>query len=344
MAPVRVFVSGATQADREYSDLERNGCEVIFGRPMPDVVLKPYTEGELVEIAAGHDVFIYSISDVLSRAVLSAGSSLRLVTAPFIGFDQVDLAASTEHGVAVANSPSVENARGMAEATIGLVIALIKRLPHNEEKLRTGGWGARADRGDLLYGKTVGLLGFGRIAREIAARLVPWGVRIIAHDPYVSPDSVTGVELAELDTLCVESDVLSLHAVLNEGTRGLINRDRLALMKPGAFLINAARGELLDEEALADALQSGRLAGAALDTFWVEPLPADSPLLAVPRERLILTPHIIGHTEVGRKANLRVCLDNVLAAAQGELPPHVVNPEVEARWKERFGSAVERPT
>lgn len=335
MTRLRVFVSGASLSDPEYELLSKAGCEVVFGRPMPDVLRDPYSEAELASIVADCNVLVYSISDVVSRPVLKAGRSLWLVTAPFIGFDQVDVTAATELGIAVANSPSAENARGMAEATIGLVLALVKRLPHNEAKLRAGEWGGREDRGDLLFGKTVGLLGFGRIGREIGVRLAPWGVRMIAHDPYVEPQDAAGagVELVNLETLCRESDVLSLHAVLNERTRNVIDRARLALMKPGAYLINAARGELLDERALADALEAGRLAGAALDTFWIEPLPANSPLREVSLEKLILTPHIIGHTEVGRRANLRVCLNNVLAVAETSLPPHTVNREVASRWR-----------
>lgn len=337
---MRIFVDGYIGTRDEYDTLTRQGHEVVIGRSLTECLERPFTEEELSALLRDVDAFIYSTADTVSRAVMGSAPRLRIVTAPIIGFDQVDVAAATDLSIIVANSPSEENARGMAEAAIGLMVVLMKRLGHNEAKLRAGGWGARADRGDLLWGKTIGLLGFGRIARGVAVRLQGWDVKVIAHDPYVSDEEAAsyGVTLVDLATLCAESDVLSLHAVATEETAGIIGRDRLALIKPTAFLINVARGELVDEAALAEFLIEGRIAGAALDTYLEEPLPAESPLRAVPESRLIMTPHIVGHSEIGRKANLRVCFDNVEAALNGTVPSNVVNPEVIPRWTAAFGS------
>jgi D-3-phosphoglycerate dehydrogenase len=263
---------------------------------------------------------------------------LRLVVVPFIGTDRIDVPAATELGVLVANSPSPQNFIGVAEATIGLALMLLKRVKHNEAKLRRGEWGRRDDRGFLLWGKTVGLVGFGRVGTHVARRLGPWDLRLLAHDPYASPEQarMLNVELVDLITLLAESDIVSLHAVLTPETRRMIGEPELKAMKPTAFLVNTARGELVDEEALARAVEELWIAGAALDTFEQEPLPPGSPLRALDPERLILTPHNVSHSEAGRQANLQLALKTIITACNGELPEHVVNPQAVPRWRARL--------
>jgi D-3-phosphoglycerate dehydrogenase len=212
---------------------------------------------------------------------------------------------------------------------------LLKRVKHNEAKLRRGEWAQRQDRGDFLFGKTVGLVGLGRVGSHVARRLVNWDVRLLAADPYVSADHATalGATLVDLPALLAESDVVSLHASLTDETRGLIGEKELRRMKPTAILVNTARGEMADEEAVARALGEGWIAGAAIDAFVQEPLGPGNPLRGVDPERLILTPHNVSHSEAGRRANLRLALEQILAVARGEAPAHCVNPDAIPRWR-----------
>ncbi len=180
-------------------------------------------------------------------------------------------------------------------------------------------------------------MGLGRVGSHVAQRLVNWDVRLLASDPYVSEERARslGATLVDLPTLLAESDVVSLHASLTDETRLMIGEKALRAMKPTAVLINTARGEIADEEAVARALTEGWIAGAALDAFTREPLPAESPLRAVDAERLILTPHNVSHSEAGRRANLDLALRQILAVGRGEVPAHCVNPEAIPRWRTR---------
>jgi D-3-phosphoglycerate dehydrogenase len=237
--------------------------------------------------------------------------------------------------VLVANSPTKENFIAVAEATIGLILMLLKRVKRGESRLRAGEWARREDRGDFLFGKTVGIVGLGRIGTHVARRLVPWDVRLIAADPYVSADKATalGVTLVDLPTLLAEADIVTLHATLTDETRGFIGEKELRRMKPTALFLNTARGELVDEAAVARAVSECWIAGAAVDAFAQEPLPNPHPYRAVDPERLILTPHNIGHSEAGRRANLRLALEQILAVGRGEPPAHVINPEAIPTWR-----------
>ena len=332
---MKILASGPSGPLEDLDPLRAAGHEVVIGRPIDTPGRRPYTESELIEACRGVDAILASGFDVITAAVLEGATSLRLVIVPFIGTDKIDVAAATRAGVLVANSPTPENFVAVAEATIGLALMLQKRVKHNEAKLRRGEWGQRGDRGEFLFGKTVGLVGLGRVGSHVARRLVNWDVRLIAADPYVTTDYATGlsVTLVDLATLLAEADVVSLHVTLTEETRGLIGEKELRRMKPTAILINTARGEVMDEEAVARAIEERWIAGAALDAFLKEPLQAESPLRTADPERVILTPHNIAHSEAGRRANLKLALDQILAVGRGEVPAHVVNPEAIARWR-----------
>ena len=332
---MKILATGPSGTPEDLQPLRDAGHEIVVGRPLDQPGRVAYTEADLMEAARDVDVILASHLETISRGVLEAAPRLRLVIVPFIGTDKIDLGAATRLGVLVANSPTPENFIAVAEATVGLMLMLLKRIKHNEAKLRRGEWVQRQDRGDFLFGKTVGLVGLGRVGSHVARRLVNWEVRLLASDPYVSMARAEALDvtLVDLHTLLAESDIVSLHASLTDETRGLIGEKQLRHMKPTALLVNTARGEMADEEALARALGEGWIAGAAVDAFVKEPLPPVNPLRGVDPERLILTPHNVSHSEAGRRANLRLALEQILAAARGEAPAHCVNPDAIPHWR-----------
>ena len=246
------------------------------------------------QIADADGLVVRSATKVTS-ALLKSASKLRVVGRAGVGVDNVDMTAATHHGVLVMNTPG-GNSVSVAEHTFALLLALARSVPQANVSIHAGKWEKSAFSGMELKGKTLGLLGLGRIGSEVARRARAFEMKVLAHDPYVSPAAAreVEVELVPLEELLRQSDVLSLHTALSPTTEKIINTSALALMKKGAVLLNCARGELLDEAALAEALKSGKLAGAAVDTFAKEP-PKDSPLIGLPN--LIATPHIAGSTK-----------------------------------------------
>ena len=332
---MKILATGPSGASEELQPLQDAGHEVVVGRPLDQPGRIAYTEADLIAAARDADVILASHLETISRGVMEAAPRLRLVIVPFIGTDKIDIPAATRLGVLVANSPTPENFIAVAEATIGLIMMLLKRVKQNEAKLRRGEWAQRQDRGEFLFGKTVGLVGLGRVGSHVARRLVNWDVRLLASDPYIpmAQAEALDVTLVDLDTVLAESDVVSLHASLTDETRGLIGEKELRRMKPTAVLVNTARGEMADEEALARAIGEGWIAGAAVDAFVKEPLPPANLLRGVDPERLILTPHNVSHSEAGRRANLRLAFEQILAATRGEAPAHCVNPEAIPHWR-----------
>ena len=332
---MKILASGPSGPPEDLDPLRAAGHEVVIGRPLDTAGRRAYTESELVAACHGVEAMLASHLDLVSAPVLEGARSLRFVIVPFIGTDKIDVAAATRAGVLVANSPTPENFVAVAEATVALALMLQKRIKHNEARLRRGEWAQRGDRGEFLFGKTVGLVGLGRVGTHVARRLVNWDVRLLACDPYVAPDHARrlDVTLVDLATLLAEADVVSLHCTLTEETRALIGEKELRRMKPSAVLINTARGEVMDEEAVARAIEERWIAGAAIDAFVKEPLPANSPLRTADPERVILTPHNVAHSEAGRRANLTLALDQLLAVGRGEVPAHVVNRDAIPRWR-----------
>jgi D-3-phosphoglycerate dehydrogenase len=332
---MRILATGPSGPPEDLDPLRQAGHEVVIGRPLDTPGRRAYTEAELIAATADVDVILASHLETISAAVLTSARRLRLVIVPFIGVDKIDVGAATRAGVLVANSPTRENFIAVAEATIGAMLMLLKRIKHNEAKLRRGEWAQRGDRGDFLFGKTVGLVGLGRIGSHVARRLVNWDVRLIASDPYVSPAHAQSLDVAltDLDTVLAEADVVSLHCTLTDETRGLIGEKALRRMKRSAVFVNTARGEVMDEEAVARAVDEGWIAGAALDAFVTEPLPLESPLRTADSERMILTPHNVAHSEAGRRANLALALSQILAVGRGEPPAHVINADAIPRWR-----------
>jgi phosphoglycerate dehydrogenase-like enzyme len=239
----------------------------------------------------------------------SAGSrGLRSSRSGSAATDNVDLAACRARGIAVTNTPGV-NAHAVAEHTLALMLAVTRRIPAMDRDVRGGQW----PRGLLvqLEGKTLGLIGLGAIGSRVAALARPFGMRLLATTwgPDGGRAAALGARPVPVETLLGESDVVSLHLRLSDETRGYLGRERLDLMRPTAFLINTARGALVDRAALVDALRAGRLGGAALDVFHEEPVPADDPLLALPN--VVLTPHNAGMTREVIDAGLLRAVENI---------------------------------
>ncbi|MGE0666128.1 MAG: NAD(P)-dependent oxidoreductase [Sphingomonadales bacterium] len=259
--------------------------------------------------------------DVLARA-----PSLRAVVAPTIGCEWIDHRAATDLGILVVNGQVPENYESMAEAAVLLMLAALYDLRGTEAELRGTG---RRGKPRMLRGKTVGIIGFGNIARCLVTRLEGWGVRILANTR--TPREAPGVAFVPLDALIAESDVVVVLASLNGESLHLLEERRLARIRRDAVLLNLSRGPVVDEAALARLVAAGHLSAVALDVFEVEPLPADSPLRALPNA--ILTPHSIGHTTESFAAIPRVAVANVLAVIAGEVPASTLNPDALERWK-----------
>jgi D-3-phosphoglycerate dehydrogenase len=237
------------------------------------------------------DALIVRSATKVTRDLIERATQLRAIGRAGVGVDNVDIVAATERGIAVYNAPGA-NTIAAAELTMALLISVARRIPAAEASLRAGNWDRAAFKGVELRGKTMGLIGAGRIGGEVALRCQAFGMPVIVYDPYLTDERADelGVELLGLDDVLDLCDFISIHVPLTEETRGICGRDAFKRMKPTAFVVNASRGGVLDEEALAEALVNGEIAGAALDVYQDEPLPADSPLRDAPN--LVLTPHL----------------------------------------------------
>ncbi|MBI3521893.1 MAG: phosphoglycerate dehydrogenase [Chloroflexi bacterium] len=268
-------------------DLLREHCEVRVATGL--------SEADLLKQVADSDGLVVRSETKVTAKVLDAAKKLMVVGRAGVGVDNIDVPAATARGVYVVNAP-FGNVWAAAEHALTLSLALLRKVVDADQSVRAGKWTRSAFMGRELRGKTLGLIGIGRVGGLVARRAAAFEMHVIAHDPYATEAGARalGARLVELDELLRDADVISLHTPLTEKTRGMINATTLALMKPTAILVNCSRGEVVDPAALASALEKNELAGAALDVFATEPLPADSPLRSAPRT--ILTPHIAGST------------------------------------------------
>lgn len=295
-----------------------------------ELVATPLRDGDgRVAAAVAESDVVVSGGAGLDRDFFASLRDTRLLLRPYVGYDDIDVDAATEHGVLVANVPDafVEE---VANHAMALILATNRWIVPLDRYVRDGGWARNRQRSDGRIirrpsAQTLGLVGFGNIARLVATRAQGFGFRMVAYDPYV-PDDVArehGVALVPLDELLRQSDVVSVHVLLNEQTRHLLGAEQLALMKPTAWFINTSRGPVVDEAALIAALREGRIAGAGLDVFEVEPLAADSPLMAL--DNVVLSPHVAAYSEEGVLQQRRRTAEIALQVALGGLPQrHVV--------------------
>jgi glyoxylate reductase len=284
---------------------------------------EPLAREELLARVARADALICLLSDPVDAEVLRAGSRLKIVANYAVGYDNIDLAAARERGLWVTNTPGVLT-EATADLTFALLLSLVRRLREAEELARSGrwrGWSPTLLLGRGLQEKRMGLVGFGRIGQAVARRAQAFGLEVVYHRRQRLPDSreerlrVRGLEL---DDLLATSDIVSLHLPLTPETRGLLDARALAWMKPGALLLNTARGEIVDQEALAEALSSGALGGAGLDVFTGEPAIPEA--LRALGDQVVLLPHVGSATVEARTAMAEMVVDDVLEALGGERP------------------------
>jgi len=279
------------------------------------------TEEELIGLLRDADAVI-AANDLFTARVMDACPGLKIIARTGVGYDAVDVEAATQRGIAVTITPGV-NRHSVAEFAMAFMLQCSRLMMQNLSVIGKGEW--KHHEGRELAGSTVGIVGFGTIGKEVAQRARAFEMRVVAYDvlhDHVFAESI-GVSFVSLEQLLKESDFVSLHLLLNEQTRKLINAERLAMIKPTAYLINTARGPIVDEEALYQALKEKRIAGAALDVFEQEPLQADSPLRTL--DNVYMTPHVAGSTVNTRYGTAVVAAENVLQLFRGERPSGIVN-------------------
>jgi D-3-phosphoglycerate dehydrogenase len=326
MATVLVTTMQVDSAqDRRIEALVREGHDLVL-QPAARVA----DEQRLIEALRGASAVIAGLERYTAE-VFAAAPRLRIVARTGVGYDAVDVAAATAAGVVVCATPGA-NHHSVAEAAIGLIIAALRRFAFADRQMRTSGWNPRPY-GVELRGKTVGVVGTGLIGKEVVRRLQGWDVQVLMSDVVQDQTLVErfGARYVELAELLRQSDAVTLHAPLLPSTRHLIDESALRSMKPGAYLVNTARGPLVDEEALARALREGWIAGAALDVFEEEPLSRASPLFAL--DNVTLTQHVAGVTYEAMDAMVAMAADNVARVLRGEPPTSAVNPEALSRLR-----------
>ena len=295
------------------------GLELLRSRF--DVDVQP--DGDLAERIGEYDAIIIRSGTRLTADLIERGSRLKVIGRAGVGVDNVDLEAASKRGIVVANAPQ-STVISAAEHTIGLLLALTRRIPQAHGLLKEGRWERGRFGGLELADKTLGLVGFGRIGQQVARRARGLEMRVVAHDPYVAPERFRelGAARAEsLEELLGVSDFVSLHATLTPESRGLIGRKQIARMRDGVRIVNVSRGELLDEEALVEALESGKVAGAALDVFSEEPYAG--PLLGL--ENVVVTPHLAASTHEAQDRAGLIVAEQVAAALEGGVVTNAVN-------------------
>jgi D-3-phosphoglycerate dehydrogenase len=291
--------------------LESQVGEVIYNRTG-----KPLNPAQLADLLPGIDGFIAGLDSITAEA-LQAADRLQVISRYGVGVDNVDLEYTRKQNIIVTNTPG-SNSVSVAELALGLMLALIRQIPQAVQATRAGDW-PRIN-GLSLEGKTVGIVGFGSIGKQLARRLTGFNCQILAYDPF--PDlpfaAELGIKICSLDELLNQSDIISLHLPLSPSTQSLVDEDFINRMKPGAMLINTARGDIIDEAALYNALNRGQLAGAALDVFCQQPPDPSNPLLAL--SNVLVTPHMGAHTDGATNAMGWMSLRDCLAVLRGEEP------------------------
>lgn len=301
------------------------GLEIVRSAEDVELDLQPGLRGDaLLEAVAKADALVTRSGTPVTEALLAAGKKLRVVARAGVGFDNVDVEAATRRGILVINAPTA-NILSATEHTMAMMLALCRNLPSADASVRRGEWKRSKFMGVELGGKTLGIIGFGRIGSRVGARAKAFNMKVLAYDPYI-PASVAeraGVELVSLERLVAEADVVTVHTPLTDETRGMISAKEIEAMKDGALVVNCARGGIYVERDVADALTRGKLGGAAIDVFETEPPGADHPLLGAPN--VVVTPHIGANTLEAQDRVAVQTAEMLLEALRGSIFVSAVN-------------------
>ncbi len=348
MSKAKVFIFAPNdETGKTHRMLEDAGCELTMGEaswhtPMGD------NEAVMCELAKGaHALTGTSIrSSPISRAIMQSSGDLRIIAKFTIGVDDIDVTAATQMGVMVTHSPTESNWGGVAEGTMAMMLAMLKKTRERDAAMKRGEWRDPALSGTYLgrrqdgyEGITIGLIGLGRIGSRLADLLQPWRVRIIAFDPYADLAKFVhhNVERVDLATLLAQSDVVSLHVTLTDETRNWFGAEHFAQMKKSAIFLNTSRGQCVRQSELFDALDQDRIAGAAIDVFEDEPVPLQSPILGL-GDKIMMSAHMISSNRgSGLGPGTEWATRSIITALKGDVPDNVFNKEVLPRWRERFG-------
>jgi D-3-phosphoglycerate dehydrogenase len=311
---------------------QRGVEELAAGGALEVVVNTGLKEAELIALIPKFSALVVRSQTKVTAAVLDAAKKLKVVGRAGVGVDNVDVDAATRHGVIVMNTPG-GNTISTAEHAFSLLMSIARSIPQADASVKAGKWDRKKYEGVELYNKTLGILGMGRIGTELARRAIAFGMRVVAYDPYLSVSRARSlqVELVEdLDTLVPQADFITMHMPLTDETRHMLDARRLALCKKGVRIVNCARGGLIDEAALGEALKSGQVAAAALDVYEVEPPPADFALRALPN--IVFTPHL-GASTAEAQENVGIEIAQAIRAAllEGEIRNAVNMPSIDAK-------------
>jgi D-3-phosphoglycerate dehydrogenase / 2-oxoglutarate reductase len=324
MTPPKVLIADSI-ADRGIEELSNTDALAV-------TVKTGQSESELVDLIPGFNAIIVRSETKITAKILNAGTHLRVVGRAGVGVDNVDVETATRRGVIVLNAPG-GNTVSTAEHAFSLLLSVARKIPQADASVREKHWKRKDFEGVELYNKTLGVIGMGRIGSELSRRAIAFGMRVVAYDPYLAAARARSLQVElveELDDLLSSADFISLHTPLTKETRHLLNASRLQKTKRGVRIINCARGGLVDEEALASALQDRHVAAAALDVFEKEPLPNDSPLRSAPN--LILTPHLGASTaEAQESVGIEIAQSIRAALLEGTIRNAVNMPNLDAK-------------
>jgi len=322
--------------DRAVVAFEERGHTVRRGEINKVGERKIYTADEVKSLFHDIDVAFFTLRHGCTRELMGGAPKLKGVCSPVIGVESIDRDAAADLGIIVGNGAVRANNVGMAESTVMLMLMLMYDVQTNIARMKDKLWRRPGHHSNIMEGRTIGLIGFGNISREIALRMMPFNVKILTYSPSAPDDEIlAGVQKVDtLETLMSESDIVCVMTTLTPKKHHMVNAKMLSLMKPAAYLVNTGRGALVEEAALIDVLKDKRIAGAALDAFEIEPLPHDSPLRDL--DNVILTPHCVGHVKEVMDQFVTAMVENAERIIRGELPLHCKNPHIEPQWRARL--------